>query len=80
MILKLRAVFRDGVFCPSTPCVFPENAEVELLVKVPSLIPPTTTDSRERDTLLAQVTARMTGNPLPVSAPRFSRDELHERG
>ena len=80
MILKLRAVFRDGVFCPSTPCDFPENAEVELVVNGPVLIPPTTTDSREREALLAQVIKRMTGNPLPASAPRYSRVDLHERG
>jgi hypothetical protein len=28
---------------------------------------------------LRQVTQRMKRNPIPAEAPRFTRDELHER-
>ena len=79
MNYKLKAVYRDGAFVPESPCEFPEEAEVELLVQGPLRLPPTVTDGKERLALLKQVTQRMQHNPIPSGAPRFTRDELHER-
>ena len=75
----IRAVYRDGAFRPETPCDLPENSEVEILVQESRGRGPSVTDPVERHRILRQITERMQGNPLPPGAPRFSRDELHER-
>ena len=80
MIKRIRAIYRDGAFCPETPCDLPENAEVDLLVQPPTVSPPSVTDPVERQTILEQQASRMQSNPLPANAPAFSREELHERG
>jgi len=79
MIRKIRAVYRDGVFCPERPCDLPENSEVELFVQGPSALKPAVTDQEQRDRILREIVERMQGNPLPPGAPRWTRDELHER-
>ena len=43
-------------------------------------IPPRVADPEERKRILQRVVDRMKNNPIPEGAPRFSRDELHERG
>ena len=81
MIEPIRAVFREGAFHPVTPCLVPENKEVNFIVQPLSgaLEPPTVTDPEERKAILRRVTERMMNNPIPASAPRFTREELHER-
>jgi hypothetical protein len=79
MIKRILAVFRDGAFRPESPCDIPENSEVELLVQEIALRRPTVKDLDERLRILRQVTQRMQDNPLPADAPRYSRDQLHER-
>jgi len=79
MIERIRAVYRDGAFRPATPCNFPENSEVELLVQETTLRDPSVSDPDEHLRILQRVTERMQKNPLPSGAPRFGRDELHER-
>ena len=79
MIRRIRAVYRDGAFRPETPCDLPDNSQVELLIQENSVQKPGVTDPDERLRILRQVTGRMQGNPIPPGAPRFSRDELHER-
>jgi hypothetical protein len=44
-----------------------------------TVLAPESTDSKERDLLLRSVLPNMRLNPLPVGAPCFTRDELHER-
>lgn len=77
--LRIRAVFRDGKFVPSEPCALPEASEVELVVQSPHIDPPAITDPAERAKNLNEVVARMMANPIPADAPKFTRDELHER-
>ena len=79
MIEHIRAIFREGAFHPVVPCSIPEEAEVDLVVeaKVPCAAAPPL--APERAQLLKQLTERMRNNPLPASAPRFSREQLHER-
>jgi hypothetical protein len=79
MLDHVRAVFRDGAFYPVTPCAVPENSEVDLTVRPAGLEPPMITDPEERRRILKRVTQRMRDNPIPENAPRFTRDELHER-
>ena len=80
MIRRIRAVYRNGTFCPETPCDLPDNSEVELLVQETNVRRPSVTDPEERIRTLQRITERMQNNPLPPGAPQFSRDELHERG
>jgi uncharacterized protein (DUF433 family)/predicted DNA-binding antitoxin AbrB/MazE fold protein len=40
----VRAVFRNGVFVPTTACDFPENTEAEVVVQGSAMVPP-----RERE-------------------------------
>jgi len=79
MTERIRAVYRDGVFLPETPCNYPENFEVELLIQGTTSRGPCVIDSEQRLRILRQVTERMQNNPLPSDAPRFNRDELHGR-
>jgi len=76
---RTKAVYRGGAFVPETRCDLPEEAEVDLLVQGPRLVPPTVTEREQRARVLRQVTERMKRNPIPAEAPRFTRDELHER-
>ena len=79
MSQRLRAVFHDGVFVPKQPCDLPEGSEVELTVNDPYTIPPEIADPAERAALLKELVKSMRENPIPANAPRFTRDELHER-
>ena len=79
MTYHMKAVYRNGAFVPETRCALPENAEVDLLVQGPLNVPPVITNPEKRDDALRRITARMKQNPLPAGAPRFTRDELHER-
>ena len=77
--IRIRAVFKDGKFVPQEPCALPEAAEVQLTVERSNIIPPTVTDPAERQRILKEVVERMMANPIPANAPKFTRDELHER-
>ena len=77
--LRVQAVFQDGKFVPKEPCALPEAAEVQLIVEQPNITPPQVTDPSERQRILNEVVQRMMSQPLPPDAPKFTRDELHER-
>lgn len=79
MSQRVRFVFRDGVFIPQQPCDLPEGSEVQLTVDDPYTIPPEITEPTERAAQLKDLVLRMRENPIPHDAPRFTRDELHER-
>jgi predicted DNA-binding antitoxin AbrB/MazE fold protein len=79
MIQRIRAIYRDGAFRPEPRCDLAENAEVDLVVQEAGVCEPSVSDRSERLRILRQITERMQSNPLPAGAPRFSRDELHER-
>jgi hypothetical protein len=46
----------------------------------PGVIPPRISDPEEGARIRKRVVERMQSNPIPEGAPRFTRDELHERG
>ncbi len=79
MTYRMKAVYRDGAFVPETRCELPENTEVDLLVQDSSRVSSAMTDPEQRGAVLRRITERMRRNPLPAEAPRFTRDELHER-
>lgn len=77
---SFRAVYRDGAFVPVVPCDLPEETEVKVIVQDAwGVMPPQVTDPEERARIRKEVVARMQSNPIPANAPRFTRDELHER-
>ena len=79
MTFKLKAIYRKGAFVPETACNLPEESEVELIVQRPLVVPPEISDREERKRLLKEIVARMQQNPVPANAPRFTREQLHER-
>ncbi len=79
MEATVRAVYLNGVFVPTTPCDFPQNAAVDVSLQGPRVVEPEITDPEERLRYMKEVVARMQQNPVPLSAPRFTREELHER-
>jgi predicted DNA-binding antitoxin AbrB/MazE fold protein len=79
MSQRLKAIYQNGAFIPQTPCDLPENSEVELVIESPRLRPPTVTDPEERKRILKELVQNMRDNPIPADAPRFTREELHER-
>jgi predicted DNA-binding antitoxin AbrB/MazE fold protein len=76
---RVRAIYRRGTFIPQEPCDLPENSEVELTIESPHSIPPAVTDPQERKRILSELIENMRNNPIPAGAPRFTREELHER-
>jgi len=79
MEATVKAVFRNGVFVPTTACDFPENAEVEVFLQGPTIIPPSVKDPVERARIRREVVERMRNSPISADAPRFTREQLHER-
>ena len=79
MTTTVRAVFRKGAFIPHAPCLLPENSEVNLTIESPMFPPPAVTDPAERQRILDEVIESMRNNPIPPDAPRFTREEMHER-
>ncbi len=82
MSVRLRVIYKDGAFVPVTAGDLSgvrENAEVEITLHDPYTLPPTVTDPVERTQIIRELLARMNANPIPVNAPRFTREELHER-
>jgi hypothetical protein len=79
MTYRTKAVYRGGNFVPETRCDLPEEAEVDLLVQGPLVVSPVIADPDQRACALRQITERMRQNPIPADAPRFTRDQLHER-
>ena len=79
MAHRIRAVFRNGSFVPRVPCVLPDESEVDLVVHGPYLVPAEEPDPDKQREIMEGIIQRMQSNPLPSAAPRFTRDELHER-
>jgi predicted DNA-binding antitoxin AbrB/MazE fold protein len=75
----VNAVFRNGVFVPTTTCDIPENTEVRVIVQGSTIIPPVVTDPAERARIRREVIEAMRRNPIPADAPHFTREQLHER-
>lgn len=79
MLQVLKATYRSGAFILQTDCHLPEGTEVELLIQMPQVVPPPISDRVAQRKLLQALVTRMQQNPIPLDAPHFTRDELHER-
>jgi hypothetical protein len=93
MTSHIPAIFEHGAFVPQSPCDIPEGTLVNHLVEIPlpgpelqaqarpasKVTPPLEPDPEERRRILAEVVRSMRANPIPSDAPRFTREELHER-
>ncbi|HLP87252.1 MAG TPA: antitoxin family protein [Nostocaceae cyanobacterium] len=79
MSQTVKAIYHNGVFIPQTVCNLSEGAEVELLIKSPQIVSPPITDAETKRQLLKSLISRMQQNPIPLNAPKFTRDMLYER-
>lgn len=82
MSVRIKAVYRDGAFVPvpnGEKLNVPENAEVEITVHDPYVLPPTATSDEERKRALRELMESWQQHPLTGEAPQLTRDELHER-
>ena len=75
----LKAIYRNGTFILQTAFELPEGTEVELLIQSPQVVSPPIADVETKREFLKSLIERMQQNPIPVNAPRFTRDMLHER-
>jgi len=74
----LKAVYRNGTFILETACNLPEGSEVELLIQSSSVVSPLISDVESKQRFLKSLVLRMQQNPIPLNAPRFTREMLHE--
>jgi predicted DNA-binding antitoxin AbrB/MazE fold protein len=79
MSQRLKVIYREGAFIPQMPCDLPEGTEVEITIHESNLLPPEVTDPKERKRIMSELIQNMLDNPIPADAPRFTREELHER-
>ena len=82
MSLRLKAIYKNGAFVPVTngeKLNVRENAEVEITVHDPYILPPKATSDEERERALRELFAIWDAYPLRADAPRLTRDEMHER-
>ncbi len=82
MSVRLKAIHRDGTFVPLTngeKLNVPENAEVELTVHNPYILPATATSDEDRERAVRELIESWEKHPLRADAPRLTRDEMHER-
>ena len=75
----LKAIYRNGTFILQTACNLPEGAEVELFIQSPQVMSPPISDPETKQRFLKSLIERMQQNPIPLNAPRFTREMLHER-
>ena len=79
MIYKLKAVYRAGAFVPQDALFLPDETEVELTVEPAQLVPAHVQNAEERRRRMQILVNRMQQNPIPPDAPKFTREQLHER-
>jgi predicted DNA-binding antitoxin AbrB/MazE fold protein len=74
----LKAVYRNGTFILETACNLPEGSEVELLIQSSSIVSPLISDVESKQRFLKSLVLRMQQNLIPLNAPHFTREMLHE--
>lgn len=79
MTQSLRAIYRNGAFIPQAAFELPEGTEVELLVQIAQITSPPIADLAAKRQFLRALVERMQQNPIPLNAPHFTKDSLHER-
>ncbi len=79
MTQALKAIYRNGAFILQTAFELPEGTEVELLIKSPYVVSPPISNPEAKQRFIRSLVERMQQNPIPLNAPRFTREMLHER-
>lgn len=82
MSITFKAIYKDGAFVPvanGEKLNVPENAEVELTVHNPYIVPATAKSEEERERAWRELLESWDAYPLRADAPRLTRDEMHER-
>lgn len=79
MSQALKAIYRNGAFILQTAFELPEGTEVELLIQSAQVVSPPISDLETKQQFLKSLVERMQHNPIPLNAPRFTREMLHER-
>jgi predicted DNA-binding antitoxin AbrB/MazE fold protein len=75
----LKATYRNGAFILQTVYELPEGTEVELLIQSAQVVLSPISDPETKQQFLKSLVERMQQNPIPLNAPQFTREELHER-
>lgn len=75
----LKAIYRNGTFILQSAFELPEGTEVELLIQPPQVVSPLVSDLETKQRFLKSLVERMQQNPIPLNAPRFTRETLYER-
>lgn len=75
----LKAIYRNGAFILQTAFELPEGTEVELLIQSNQVVSPPIRDLETKQRFLKSLVERMQQNPIPLNAPDFTREVLHER-
>lgn len=75
----LKATYRNGAFILQTVYELPEGTEVELLIQSAPVVPSPISDPETKQQFLKSLVERMQQNPIPLNAPQFTREMLHER-
>ena len=75
----IKAIYRNGAFILQTAFELPEGTEVELLIQSSQVMSPSISDLETKRQFLKSLVERMQHNPIPLNAPRFTREMLHER-
>ena len=79
MAQTLKAIYQNGTFVPQVAFDLPEGTEVELSILLPNVVSPPIFEPEAKKQFLKLLIERMQRNPIPLNAPRFTRDMLHER-
>ena len=75
----IKAIYRNGAFILQTAFELPEGTEVELLIQSSQVGSPSISDLETKRQFLKSLVERMQHNPIPLNAPRFTREMLHGR-
>jgi predicted DNA-binding antitoxin AbrB/MazE fold protein len=75
----LKATYRNGAFILQTVYELPEGTEVELLIQSAQVVSSPISNPEAKQQFLKSLVERMQQNSIPLNAPQFTREELHER-
>lgn len=76
---RIPAIYHDGVFIPEIAVAIANESAVEVLIEDSCLIGSVSLTDADRAKLRKAAVETMKQRRLTPDAPRFSRDELHDR-
>jgi predicted DNA-binding antitoxin AbrB/MazE fold protein len=79
MMEVVEAVYKNGAFVPEKSFDFPEGARVKIMIDASPSNNESELSASEKSKRLRELVEQMQKNPIPLNAPRFSREELYDR-